>query len=649
MVKIRIVGGGPAGLYFAQLVKRADPAHEVTVLERTPPDASFGFGVVFSEGTMRSFAERDPQTAHAVAQAAVHWDAIEVWHRGKRLRSVGHGFAAISRQRLLQILQQGAQSVGVDLRFRWDVTDVAQLGDYDLLVGADGANSLVRQSVTREFGFREEVGSAKFIWFGSTKRYDSFRFVFVENEHGVFAVHAYPFDDRTSTFLVETDEKSWRAAGLHRSVDEVRAPGRSDLASMKYLEALFAPHLEGERLLGNNSKWLSFRTVRNATWHDGNVVLLGDAAHTAHFSVGSGTTMAMEDASALNQALQESAEIEGSLEAYEERRRPAVERIQEAAAPSLLWWERYRSHMRMEPEPFIFHFLTRTPRVTLRKLNERDPGLIGELRSWWHQKNAQAGDSEQAGSFSPLSTPITLGRLTLPNRSAFAATADDDAMRGQLVDHARAGTGLLLTAPLPVAGRPDNTEAWRHLTTEVHATSVAKIGATFALPAVLPPKPAEQRALVDAYRRAAVRAGAARFDALRLVFPSAERASALLELFDAARAAWPTENTVVIAELPLVTQGRLVEEMVYLTMAKELKAHGCDLLALSVEEDAPEAVVGEGGWRLLLISERVRREIRLPTMLVGGTMGEAQANTAVLSGRADVCSVGALPAPSRPG
>lgn len=445
-----VVGGGPAGLYFGVLAKQADPTREITVVERNGPDDTFGFGVVFSERTLSSLRAHDPATYDAIAAALVRWDTIDVRHRGRALRSRGHGFSAIARQRLLTILQRRATEVGVDLRFRTEFDDLGGGADHDLVLAADGVNSRLRAAREQAFGPRIEMGAAKYIWFGTSRVYDSFYFAFEQNEHGAFASHAYPYGPDRSTFIVETSEAAWRAAGLDRHAGEAAAPGASDLHSRDYLAELFADHLGGGELLVNNSKWLNFPTLRNARWSDGNVVLVGDAAHTAHFSVGSGTKMAMEDAQALAQALDDEPDVPAALAAYERRRRPEVEWIQEAAGPSLAWWEHFGTYMGAELEPFMFHFLTRNPRVTRETMLRRDGDFVAAVERWF------GGD--------PQRVPLTVAGVEFPSRQV---DLDDPRL-----DRLAVGRDLLvLTA--------DGQEPWR---VREHAT---RMRLTTGLPVLL--------------------------------------------------------------------------------------------------------------------------------------------------------------------
>lgn len=381
--RIACVGGGPGGLFFAALIKQADPSVEVTVFERNRAEDTFGFGVVFSDATLAAIHAADPVLRNALAEYGRHWDDIEVRLKGRRVRCGGNGMAAITRRTLLELLRRRAEEVGVELRFSHEVpADPAELADYDLIVAADGANSRFRDRLADVLVPEVEVATAKFIWFGTDHLFDGLTFVHEHGPHGTFAVHGYPISDRASTFIVETDEDSWRRAGLDE-FDTAQPPGPSDEKSKVYLEKLFAEQIDGHELLVNNSRWGNFRTRRTHRWHSANVVLLGDAAHTAHFSVGSGTKMAMEDAVALaDSLLAHRADLPSALEAYEAARRPSVEKIQGSARPSLSWWEHFgRYHDAFEPTQFAFHFISRS--IGKERIARRDPEFVDRVvRDW---------------------------------------------------------------------------------------------------------------------------------------------------------------------------------------------------------------------------------------------------------------------------
>ncbi|MGH8998705.1 MAG: FAD-dependent monooxygenase [Acidimicrobiia bacterium] len=416
-----IVGGGPGGCFAAILMKQADPTAEVVVFERNRPSDTFGFGVVFSDATLRGIDAVDPVLLQALTSHGVHWDEIEVRVHGERWRCGGNGMAAIARTTLLGLLHHQATEVGVDLRFECEMDDPQALEGYDVVVGADGANSTIRRHREQALGPQVDVASVKFIWLATTQPFSGLTFLHQRGPDGVFAVHAYPYGPDASTFIVETDEGSWRRAGLD-AFDVNQPPGPSDLNSKEYLEALFADHLDGQRLLVNNSRWANFRTVRCSRWHEGNVVILGDAAHTAHFSVGSGTKMAMEDAAALVGCLVEHpGDIPAALAAYEASRRPAVEKIQGAARPSLSWWEHFgRYHDHLGAAQFAFHFFSRA--IPRGKLARRDPRFVADVERWWKTEHGQG----------PLQAPFQVAGRVLPGRVVTverAASSDTGLMR----------------------------------------------------------------------------------------------------------------------------------------------------------------------------------------------------------------------------
>jgi len=412
-LRIACVGGGPGGLFFAALVKQAHPDVDITVFERNRAEDTFGFGVVFSDATLAGIHAADPVLRSALDDFGKHWDDIEVRLKGETFACGGNGMTAIVRKTLLQLLQERAISAGVDVRFSTEV-ELEDLDGYDLIVACDGANSRIRERHSEKFGPSYGTASAKFIWFGTTYAFDGLTFVHVRGEHGVFAVHGYPIAPGLSTFIVETDEDTWKRAGLDE-FDVSQPPGASDMKSKAYLERLFAEQIDGHPLVVNNSRWANFRTRRATTWTHGNIALLGDAAHTAHFSVGSGTKMAMEDAIALSSALEAHPDdVPAALAAYEAAARPPVEKIQASARPSLSWWEHFgRYHDTLEPRQFAFHFLSRS--IGAEKLGRRDPGFVAAVRDDW----------EAVHGAGVLTSPLTVGVTIFAGRRVTL-----DAVRG---------------------------------------------------------------------------------------------------------------------------------------------------------------------------------------------------------------------------
>ena len=470
-MKITVVGAGPAGLYFALLMKRSDPSHDITVLERNAPDVTFGWGVVFSEDTLTELRDADYPSFLAFDEALVRWSAIDIRYRDRTLRSYGHGFSAIARAWLLAILQQRAAELGVDLRFGVDVSDVGALEPADLVVGADGVRSVVRDAEAKHFGTTFEPLGSRYVWFGTDLVFDVFTFIFTPTEHGLFQVHGYPFDGQTSTFIVETNEQTWRNAGLDRMTED---------ESLAFCSELFAEHLGEAKLLSNTSVWRTFDTVRNRSWHHGNVVLMGDAAHTAHFSIGSGTKLAIEDAVALAKAFQaHPANLEVAFAEYELERQTPVERFQEAATDSARYFEQVSRYLHFEPEQFAFNLLTRSGRITHANLELRDPAVTNLVDRWL------AGRPQRIVTVQPALTELVLGAVTLPNRVVLVTAVPDVAVDGMpgaehvtaLQAAAQAGAGLVVTDPVAVSphGRvtPGSVGCWD----ERHGAAWADIAA----------------------------------------------------------------------------------------------------------------------------------------------------------------------------
>ena len=417
-MKITILGGGPAGLYSGLLIKKANPAHDITIIERNAADVTYGWGVVFSDRTLASFQRADYKSYEQITGQFVKWDAIDVRYRGETIHCGGHVIAGIARMTLLKILQDRCREIGITLRFGEEINDIAQLDGYDLLIAADGLNSVARKSLSAHFKPAIDYGRARYIWLGTSKVLDAFTFIFCENEHGLFQVHAYPYSGTSSTFLVECDEATWLNAGLDSA-------GEAD--SLAYCQRLLAIHLDGAKLLSNNSKWISFPTLKTKNWHYGNIVLLGDAAHTAHFSIGSGTKLAMEDAIALAGALEQHPDLENALNIYELERKPVVEVFQRAAAESQTYFETIKRYLGLEPMQFAFQLLTRSGRITYDDLRFRDV-RFGEAVDRWHARQAKTVRPEHFTQIlfapSPMFSPLKLRSLVIPNRFALARAVE---------------------------------------------------------------------------------------------------------------------------------------------------------------------------------------------------------------------------------
>ncbi|MFP7365237.1 FAD-dependent monooxygenase [Corynebacterium callunae] len=405
-IRVACIGGGPGGLFTATLIKRYLPTAEVVVFERNREEDVFGFGVVFSDATLRRITEADPVLDDVLKEKGRHWDAIEVWSKDEKHSFAGNGMSAIHRKALLRALQAKAAETGVELKFATNIASYKELEGFDLIVAANGTNSATRKEIGEDVLGHEVVqASAKFIWFATTRIFDGLTFLHRRSEHGSFAAHAYPISDELSTFIVEADEATWRAAGLDE-FDVTQTPGPSDMKSKEYVEALFAEELEGHEIVFNNSRWANFNTRSTKTWFKDNVALLGDAIHTAHFSVGSGTKMAMEDAIILAQEVAKQPDnIPAALQAYQDIRKPAVAKVQNAARPSLSWWEHFgRYYDNLNPVQFTFHFFSRS--INRARIAQRDPELVAKTEAAW--KDKYGADVE--------ATPITIAGTEFPSR-----------------------------------------------------------------------------------------------------------------------------------------------------------------------------------------------------------------------------------------
>ena len=372
-MKINIIGGGPAGMYFAILMKTADATHQITIYERNGPDDTFGWGVVFSGKTLNNLRAADEASHADITEDFEAWDNVDVVHRDQKISIHGNSFSGIARIRLLKILQKRCEDLGIQIKFRTEVNDLEALkGDCELLVGADGVNSVVRQTFSADFQPNLSIRPNKYIWYGTEQLFHGLTLTFRETPAGVFAAHSYKFDQTTSTFIVECDPDTWANAGFGNLTDvETRAQ----------LAEVFAPDLNGYPLLSNNSKWINFVLVKNAHWYRENVVLLGDALHTAHFSIGSGTKLAMEDAIALKQSFDQRSNVTEALLRYEKARKSVIEEYQAAAHESMLWFENAGSYMHLMPIELAYSLMTRSGRVDDAELRKRDPDFMSSYDS----------------------------------------------------------------------------------------------------------------------------------------------------------------------------------------------------------------------------------------------------------------------------
>ncbi|TDV36670.1 FAD-dependent monooxygenase [Actinophytocola oryzae] len=681
-MRVSIVGAGPSGLYLAILLRKA--GHDVSVVERNAPDATFGWGVVFSEETLGALRDADYPTYLEITDSFARWTSIDIHYRDRVLRSSGHTFSAIRRTHLLDILQRRARSLGASLTFHQEASDV----DGDLVVAADGANSGLRKRFTAEFGSSSSPQGCKYVWFGTDLVLDAFTFVFRETEHGLFQVHAYPFDEHTSTWIVETTEATWRRAGLDTMSEE---------DSMAFCQSLFAAELGDHRLRSNKSIWLDFPLVRNQHWHHGNVVLIGDAAHTAHFSIGSGTKLAMEDAIALANALERyPSTLESALVDYELERQPVVERFQQAAGDSAAYFGRVANYLGLAPIQFAANLLTRSGRISHANLMQRDPKLVRVLDAWF--ASSATGTPLVAGAVAapPMFAPLRVGGVTLRNRVVRAVP--------EVVEAGRAGAGLVLTGFVAIAedGRttpacPVLDDSWAPVVKEVHDTGAlvgvrlghaGRRGATrptggvdvplrdgwplvSASPLPYTPYSAVPAALSEAgmarvrddFVAAVGRAREAGFDALELeladgyllasfLSPLTNRRDDVygteplrfpLSVVDAVRAEWPGLLMARVTVTDWARGGLTVEQGV--ANARALAEHGVDLVHVRAGHTTATSRPEYRRGYLTTLSDRVRNEAGVATLVGGYLTTPDEVNTVVAAGRADLCLFEPPPTP----
>jgi anthraniloyl-CoA monooxygenase len=493
-MKIACLGGGPGGLYFAILMKKSRPDAEITVYERNRPDDTFGFGVVFSDATLANLGDADAESYAGIQRHLAHWDDIHVHLKGEIWRSTGHGFCGCSRKVLLNVLQERARALGVKLAFQREFDGVEPFADCDLIVAADGVNSTIRRKYEKRFEPELDFRPNRFIWLGTSYRFPAFTFIFKENAHGLWRVHAYQYEAGQATFIVECTDETFANSGLDPNDEN---------AAIAYCEALFKDELDGHRLLKNRSIWRNFPNVRNGRWHFDNVVLIGDAVHTAHFSIGSGTKLAMEDAISLREAMvTHPGDVSAALASYEAKHRPEVEAVQRAALVSLKWFEETERYYRtLEPLQFAFSLLTRSLRISHENLKLRDPEFVGKVDRWFAEKAAnQSGVNAPVDTPPPMFTPIKLRDMVLVNRVVVSPMCQYSAQDGLIDDwhlvhlgsRALSGAGLIITEMTDVSAearitpgcaglyKPEHVAAWRRVVAFVHKHSFAKIGMQLA-------------------------------------------------------------------------------------------------------------------------------------------------------------------------
>ena len=605
-MKIACIGGGPAGLYLGILVKRSAPEHEVVVYERNRPADTFGFGVVFSDATLGHLAAADPETHAQITARFARWDDIEIHTGGEVLRSTGHGFCGIERRMLLQILQARAKELGVRVEFEHEVRSLAEV-TADVVVACDGVASWVREALAAELRPHVDVRPNKFVWLGCTVPYRAFTFIFKPTQFGLFRVHAYRYMNEGSTFIVECREDTWRAAGL-ANADEDR--------TVAILGDIFAAELAGHHLVKNRSIWRNFPTVRCGKWHAGNVVLLGDAAHTAHFSIGSGTKLAMEDAIVLRDELLGARDIPAALASYEARRRPEVEALQAAAQASLEWFEGTERYTSMAPIQMTYSLMTRSLRVSHASVAKRDHHLaVGVERLL----AASAGVTAEPAP-PPTALPLSLGDRRASSRVCIAPAQRAIA---QLAAAAWKGAGLVATPRLSPDELARQAAGWRGVVELVHGTgalAVARLATED--PAQLPG--AVQRAAESEFDLLLLDAGD---DPLAI-----EHLPACVQV---ARDRWRAGGWIAAA-----VHDRPGTRTAVVGHAAQLVRAGAQLLWVTSGGDIYLA-----GARLPAapLADRLRNELGVATAVDGGQAVLSDLDAAIAAGRADLVVVDRVP------
>lgn len=712
-MKITCLGGGPAGLYFAILAKKANPSWQLTVVERNAADSTFGWGVVFSDKTMGGFKEADPETHADILSAFRHWDDIDVYFKGQRLTSSGHGFCGISRMKLLQILHRRAAALGVKLVFEKEIVDPDALAsECDLLIASDGASSITRKKYECSFKPNVQIRKNRFIWLGTRKKLDAFTFDFKETPWGWFNLHAYRFDEDWSTFIVETPETNWLAAGI----DKMKAE-----ESIALCEQLFAERLDGNSLISNarhlagSAVWLKFSRILCEKWHHKNIVLIGDAAHTAHFGIGSGTKLAMEDAISLARVLSDDhGDVAGSLRRYQDQREIEALKLQSAARNRMEWFEQVERYVHLEPEQFTYSLLTGSQRIGHENLKLRDAAYVRNMERWF------AARSGVDHAVPPMFTPFTVRGLTLKNRVIVSPMATYMASEGvpsdfhlvHLASRAMGGPAMVgtemtcvspharITPACPGLWNDEQQNAWKRIVDFVHANTDTKIalqlghsgrkgstrrgwegidlplesgnwplvsaspipyiGGVSQIPSEIMPR--QMESVLAEFVAATKRGILAGFDWLELhcahgyllssfISPLTNqrkdefggslenRCRFPLEVFKAMREVWPAEKpmSVRISANDWVPGGLTPEDA---TEVARLFCHaGADMMDCSSGQVSRAEKPVYGRMFQVPFSDRIRNEVRIPTIAVGNIFEGDHVNTIIAAGRADLCAI----------
>ena len=701
-MKITIIGGGPGGLYFAILTKKAQPNWQIEVYERNKPDDSFGFGVVFSDETLGEFLKRDMASYELIRSEFAYWDDIIIARDGQEVSIAGNGFCGCSRKTLLQLLHQRCKEEGVNLHFEAYVNDLSQFKDSDVIVACDGIGSQIRTQFESDFGTKVELKRNKFVWMGSTKPLDAFTYFFKETAHGTFAAHTYQYEKGMSTWIIECAPETWEKFGFDTYNEE---------DTVIKLEAVFKTELDGHGLITNKSHWRQFPHVTNEKWHHNNIVLLGDAKATAHYSIGSGTKLAMESAIALSDALIESpTNISLAFENYEKSRRNIVEMIQYAANVSLDWFENMDRHNQHSFYQFAFGCMTRSKKVTYENLRIRDKSFTDKVLE---EFNTTINDKNQSAAFSTFK----LRELELQNRIAMSSMGQYAAENGLVNDwhfqhyssRAMGGLGLILTEMTAVSenGRitlgcasiynKNQTDAWKRITDFIHKNTLTKIGIqlghsgrkgatkkpweeTFSgkkwqlfsaspIPFNENSETPKEMTLDDMdlvcsqFVQATKNANEAGFDMIELQahhgFLLASFLSPLtnirndefggtiknrlkfpLRVFNEIRNAFPKKKPISVRISATDWAENGISEADVKTIAKAFKEAGADIINASTGNTVANQKPQMGRMWQTPFSDAIRNTINVPTITAGYIQDIDQINTIILNGRADLVALG---------
>lgn len=652
-MKISVIGGGPGGLYFSILTKKAIPHANITVYERNKADDAFGFGVVFSDETLSEFLTRDPESYDLIRSNFAYWDDLDIVRNGETVRISGNGFCGCSRKKLLQLLQQRCKDVGVMLHFEYPVDQISQLPQSDIIVACDGINSAIRTQYAAHFDTQVTLMRNKFVWLGSTKPLDAFAYFFRETPHGTIVAHTYQYEEGRSTWIFECTPETWEK---HQFETE------NENQTIAKLSAIFKEELDGHPLISNKSHWRQFPSVVTQKWHYQNIVLLGDAKATAHYSIGSGTKLAMECAIALSDAIVAHPEnSEDAFKRYEQLRRTRVEMIQHAAQVSLDWFENVDRHMQHPFLQFAFGVMTRSKKVTFENLQLRDSNFTQKVLQEFN-----GNDSKTPAAFSK----ITIGNLVLHNRIVMVGTPQQKAEAGCAADwhlmhygsRAVSGIGLLITEPIFVSATgkgnlhlidANQQLSWKKINNFIHGNSSAKMAARLAFDG--DPFTVNQDELISCFAASAKHAQDAEFDSIVIDFGSGsalarllspltakgttpERLALPLKIFKAVTNAFSRAVGVSITACDWAEGG--ISETEVLEISHAFKKSGVDFINVTtggtVQNEKPEI----GRMYQTPFADMVRNEVHLPVITSGSITSIDQINTIILNKRADLVALG---------